>query len=120
MQYTVNVTSTSNQVNVSTGVNEAVINNDLYGDFPLAVYSIDHVLLPNDLFGAKPPAAAPSPMVMPMPKKKGGKVPKVEGPASSDKAEGSDSKSTSSGNGRFKLEVGFVVGIAFLCVGYLF
>lgn len=58
--YTVNVTSTSNQVNVSTGVNDVPVTNALYSDFPLAVYAVDKVLLPNELFGVKPPASAPT------------------------------------------------------------
>ncbi|WOL02221.1 MLO-like protein 2 [Canna indica] len=63
--YTVNITSSSNQVNVSTGVNEVPVNNNLYMDFPLAVYSVDKVLLPSELFGVKPPSAAPAPVKEP-------------------------------------------------------
>ncbi|XP_074561234.1 fasciclin-like arabinogalactan protein 6 [Curcuma longa] len=65
--YTVNITasSSSSQLNVSTGVNQAPVSNHLYLDFPLAVYSVDSVLLPYQLFGPKPPAAAPSPLVKP-------------------------------------------------------
>ncbi|KAF3332583.1 fasciclin-like arabinogalactan protein 6 [Carex littledalei] len=50
---TVNITSGSNQANISTGVDETTITNALYQDFPLAVYSVDKVLLPPDLFGPK-------------------------------------------------------------------
>ncbi|KAG6527912.1 fasciclin-like arabinogalactan protein 9 [Zingiber officinale] len=65
--YTVNITasSSSSQLNVSTGVNQAPVSNHLYLDFPLAIYSVDSVLLPYQLFGPKPPAAAPSPLVKP-------------------------------------------------------
>lgn len=65
--YTVNITASSgsSQVNVSTGVNQAPVSNHLYLDFPLAVYPIDSVLLPYQLFGPKPPAAAPSATVKP-------------------------------------------------------
>ncbi|KAF8695959.1 hypothetical protein HU200_036837 [Digitaria exilis] len=60
--YTLNITSdTNNQVNVSSGVVEVRINNALYSTKPLAVYSVDKVLLPVELFGAKAPAAAPTP-----------------------------------------------------------
>lgn len=48
---TVNITSGSNQANISTGVVETTITNALYQDFPLAVYAVDKVLLPPDLFG---------------------------------------------------------------------
>ncbi|KAG0487686.1 hypothetical protein HPP92_009781 [Vanilla planifolia] len=58
--YSVNVSSTTNQVNVSTGMVETQVNNALYSDFPLAVYSVDKVLLPPQLFEAKPPVAAPA------------------------------------------------------------
>ncbi|XP_010924403.1 fasciclin-like arabinogalactan protein 6 [Elaeis guineensis] len=59
--YTINVTSTPSQANVSTGVVDTPISNTLKSDFPLAVYSVDRVLLPYELFGAKPPAPAPAP-----------------------------------------------------------
>jgi len=59
---TLNVTSiTNNQMNVTTGIVETQVNNVLYSTFPLAVYPVDKVLLPNSLFGAKPPASAPPP-----------------------------------------------------------
>ncbi|XP_047093120.1 fasciclin-like arabinogalactan protein 9 [Lolium rigidum] len=58
--YTVNVTATSNSnVNVSTGLVSTVLGSALRATRPLAVYSIDKVLLPYDLFGPKPPASSP-------------------------------------------------------------
>jgi hypothetical protein len=39
------------QANIPTGVVETTITNALYQDFSLAVYSVDKVLLPPDLFG---------------------------------------------------------------------
>lgn len=52
----------SNQVNVSTGVVETRINNALRQQFPLAVYVVDSVLLPEELFGTKTtPTGAPAP-----------------------------------------------------------
>ncbi|URE07533.1 Fasciclin domain [Musa troglodytarum] len=60
--WTLNVTTSSDhQANVSTGVVEAPINNAIYADFPLAAYSVEKVLLPYEIFGPKPPAAAPTP-----------------------------------------------------------
>ncbi|KAJ4796814.1 Fasciclin-like arabinogalactan family protein [Rhynchospora pubera] len=59
--YTVNITSSMNQVNVSTGIDDATITNTLYATSPLAVYSIEKVLQPEDLFGVKTTAAAPTP-----------------------------------------------------------
>jgi len=69
--YVVNITSTANnQVNVSTGVNQTPLSTSLRSTFPLAVYQIDSVLLPYDLFGPKPPAAAPKPSEKPKVKAK--------------------------------------------------
>lgn len=52
--FTLNITSTGpQQANISTGVNETPINNALHHVFPLAVYSIETVLLPPALFDPK-------------------------------------------------------------------
>ncbi|XP_062221174.1 fasciclin-like arabinogalactan protein 6 [Phragmites australis] len=62
--YSVNVTTstTSQLVNVSTGVVAVPISNTLFAEFPLAVYSVDDVLQPEQLFGRKANnAAAPVP-----------------------------------------------------------
>ncbi|KAJ3692270.1 hypothetical protein LUZ60_012620 [Juncus effusus] len=48
---TINITSSTNQANISTGIDDTSITNALYSDFPLAVYSVDKVLMPPDLFG---------------------------------------------------------------------
>ncbi|KAJ6696754.1 hypothetical protein OIU85_003136 [Salix viminalis] len=56
-----NFTGQSNQVNVSTGLVEVQINNALRQDFPLAVYPIDKVLLPEELFGVNRTIASPPP-----------------------------------------------------------
>ncbi|KAI3941982.1 hypothetical protein MKW92_010807 [Papaver armeniacum] len=52
-----NFTTTSNQVNISTGIVETQLNNALRQEFPLGVYQVDQVLLPNELFGTKTPSA---------------------------------------------------------------
>uniref|UniRef100_A0A2N9GP60 FAS1 domain-containing protein n=1 Tax=Fagus sylvatica TaxID=28930 RepID=A0A2N9GP60_FAGSY len=54
-----------NQVNVSTGIVVTQINNALRQQSPLAVYQVDKVLLPQELFGAKAPASAPTPAKTP-------------------------------------------------------
>ncbi|KAL6631065.1 hypothetical protein ACP70R_028405 [Stipagrostis hirtigluma subsp. patula] len=63
--YTVNVTSSTGDdlVNVSTGVAAAVpISSTMFAEFPLAVYSVDDVLRPEQLFGrAGEAASAPAP-----------------------------------------------------------
>lgn len=79
--YTLNITaSPNNQMNVSTGVVTVSVNNALSVVKPLAIYPVDKVLLPEELFGAKAPAAAPA-------ASKGGKTKKgdaASGPAGSD------------------------------------
>ncbi|XP_059452477.1 fasciclin-like arabinogalactan protein 13 [Corylus avellana] len=60
-----NFTGKGNQVNVSTGLVVTQINNLLRQQFPFAVYQVDQVLLPEELFGAKPPASAPAPAKTP-------------------------------------------------------
>lgn len=83
--YTLNITATANnQVNVSSGVAEVTINNALSAVKPLAVYSVDKVLLPLELFGAKAPAAAPT--ASQGKPKKGGSSDAPSGSAGSDDA----------------------------------
>ncbi|KAF0934715.1 hypothetical protein E2562_028312 [Oryza meyeriana var. granulata] len=79
--YTVNVTTTTGQslVNVSTGVAAVPVGTTLFAEFPLAVYSVDGVLLPEQIFGkAKAPAPAPASTGKAKERKKGGAVPKNE------------------------------------------
>ncbi|KDP29103.1 hypothetical protein JCGZ_16492 [Jatropha curcas] len=59
-EFPLNVTTSGNQVNVTTGVDTATVANTIYTDGSLAVYQVDQVLLPLDLFGA-PAAPAPAP-----------------------------------------------------------
>ncbi|KAJ6300106.1 hypothetical protein OIU76_020992 [Salix suchowensis] len=60
-EFPLNVTTSGNQVNITTGVNSATVANTIYTDGQLVVYQVDQVLLPLDLFGAAPaPAPAPS------------------------------------------------------------
>ncbi|KAL5227621.1 hypothetical protein ABZP36_015886 [Zizania latifolia] len=76
--YTLNITATTNSnVNVSSGVVEVTVTNALSAVKPLAVYSVDKVLLPFELFGVKS-AAAPSSQTKP---KKGGATEAAAGPA---------------------------------------
>ncbi|CAO2180999.1 unnamed protein product [Urochloa humidicola] len=69
-EYPLNVTSVGGQqVNISTGVVNATVNNALYSGSNLVVYQVDKVLLPLKLFGtAEAPAPAP---LAPAGKKKG-------------------------------------------------
>uniref|UniRef100_A0A804NFJ9 FAS1 domain-containing protein n=1 Tax=Zea mays TaxID=4577 RepID=A0A804NFJ9_MAIZE len=74
--YTLNITATAN--------NQVTINNALSAVKPLAVYSVDKVLLPLELFGAKAPAAAPA--ASQGKPKKGGSSDAPSGSAGSDDA----------------------------------
>lgn len=59
-EFPLNVTTSGNQVNLTTGVNEATVANTVFSGSNLAVYQVDQVLLPLDLFGSQAPAPAPS------------------------------------------------------------
>ncbi|KAL3530587.1 hypothetical protein ACH5RR_009909 [Cinchona calisaya] len=61
-RFPLNVTTSGNQVNVSTGVDDATVANTIYTDNQLAVYQVDNVLLPLSLFGPPAPASAPAPI----------------------------------------------------------
>lgn len=65
--FPLNITTSGNQVNVSTGVDQATVANTIYTDSQLAVYQVDKVLLPLSIFGTPAPAVAP---VAPKGKKK--------------------------------------------------
>ncbi|XP_050377827.1 fasciclin-like arabinogalactan protein 13 [Argentina anserina] len=52
--------SGGNQVNVSSGAVTTQINNALRQQFPLAVYQVDKVLFPNDMFSEASPAPVPA------------------------------------------------------------
>ncbi|KAK8473586.1 hypothetical protein PHAVU_001G176400 [Phaseolus vulgaris] len=59
-EYPLNVTTSGNQVNVTTGVVDTTVSNTIFSDNQLAVYQVDKVLLPMALFGSTAPAAAPA------------------------------------------------------------
>ncbi|CAK7327425.1 unnamed protein product [Dovyalis caffra] len=58
---TLNVTTTGNFVNISSGLTNTSISSTVYTDSQLAIYQIDKVLFPLDVFTPKPPAPAPAP-----------------------------------------------------------
>lgn len=71
-EFPLNVTTANNQVNISTGVNDATVDNTIYTDGQLAVYQVDQVLLPLKISGTPSPAAAPAPAAPKATKKKSG------------------------------------------------
>ncbi|KAF7119543.1 hypothetical protein RHSIM_Rhsim13G0093400 [Rhododendron simsii] len=66
-KFPLNVTTSGNQVNITTGIVNTTVSNTIYTDNQLAVYQVDKVLLPWSIFGPQPPAEAPAPVT---PKKK--------------------------------------------------
>ncbi|XP_031256461.1 fasciclin-like arabinogalactan protein 12 [Pistacia vera] len=59
--FPLNVTAYPNSVNISTGITNTSLSGTVYSDGQLAIYQVDKVLLPWNIFGAKPPAPASSP-----------------------------------------------------------
>ncbi|KAK7324700.1 hypothetical protein VNO77_28468 [Canavalia gladiata] len=109
-----NFTGQGNQVNVSTGVVETPINNALRQQFPLAVYQVDKVLLPTELFGVKSPSAAPSP-------KSSKTTPQIPtlgkaGGAPSPSGAEKDNANAAAGN---NLCFALILGLAFICMQIL-
>ncbi|KAJ0110655.1 hypothetical protein Patl1_02351 [Pistacia atlantica] len=98
----------ANQVNVSTGLVETQVNNALRQESPLAVYQVDQVLLPNALFGVKPPSAAPVPS---------SKTPSSSSNTTRAAADGPTSEDDSGSSGRINMGLGLVAGLALFCVG---
>ncbi|KAL1193225.1 Fasciclin-like arabinogalactan protein 11 [Cardamine amara subsp. amara] len=89
-KFPLNITSSGNQVNITTGVVSATVANSVYSDKQLAIYQVDQVLLPLAMFGSSS-APAPAP-------EKGGSVSK--GSASGgDSTDSSDAERTGFGFG---------------------
>ncbi|KAE9586266.1 hypothetical protein Lal_00000960 [Lupinus albus] len=106
-----NFTGHGNQVNVSTGVVETALNNAVREQFPLAVYEVDKVLLPLELFGAKSPKSAPSP--------KSSKTSPAEIPSpAATEADAAQSPSHSkNGAAGMNVGLGMVIGLGLICMG---
>ncbi|KAL0545002.1 hypothetical protein IC582_020135 [Cucumis melo] len=103
-QFPLNVTTSGSQVNLTTGVDDAVVANTIYTDGQLAVYQVDKVLLPVDLFGT---VAAPAPA----PSKPVKAVSGSDAPAGASKDTSSDDTGAAPAmNYRFTAAFGAVVG----------
>ncbi|XVF55454.1 hypothetical protein PTKIN_Ptkin06aG0037200 [Pterospermum kingtungense] len=60
-RFPLNVITSGNQVNITTGVVNATVANAVFSDRRIAVYQVDQVLLPLQIFGPTPaPAPAPA------------------------------------------------------------
>lgn len=108
--YGLNFTGQGNQVNVSTGVVETRLSTSLRQERPLAVYVVDMVLLPEEMFGERkispvaPPAKSKSPDVS----------------DDSDSSKKSAAPSEKSGSGEMKAGLGFGLGLVVLCLKFIF
>ncbi|KAL7618358.1 hypothetical protein Lser_V15G02517 [Lactuca serriola] len=103
-EFPLNITTSGNQVNISTGVVNATVANTIYTDGSLAVYQVDKVLLPMSMFG--PPAPAPAPVTEKTKKKSNA----VDDTSSSDDGSATaDASGTASGKRNLH---GFIVGLA--------
>ncbi|CAN8252642.1 unnamed protein product [Cochlearia groenlandica] len=68
--FPLNVTTSGNTVNITSGVTNTTVSGSVYSDGQLAVYQVDNVLLPQQVFDPRPPAPAPAPLVVKTRKKK--------------------------------------------------
>lgn len=59
-QFPLNVTTAGSSVNLTTGFANASVSSTVYTDNQLAVYEVDHVLLPQRFFVAPPPSPPPA------------------------------------------------------------
>eukprot|EP00250_Pteridium_aquilinum_P012959 c21047_g1_i1 orf=214-1101(+) len=64
-KYTVNVTNQQGTVVISTGLTKAALVSTLYNTVPCAVFAINQVLLPEEIFGLPAPSPAPAPAPAP-------------------------------------------------------
>ncbi|CAN6806468.1 unnamed protein product [Brassica oleracea] len=68
--FPLNITTSGNTVNITSGVTNTTVSGNVYSDGQLAVYQVDKVLLPQQVFDPRPPAPAPAPTVSKSKKKK--------------------------------------------------
>lgn len=67
-KYDLTVTTAGDSVTLHTGVDSSRIADTVLDSTPLAIFTVDNVLLPTELFGKSPsPAPAPSPTTSPSP-----------------------------------------------------
>ncbi|XVF07930.1 hypothetical protein REPUB_Repub06bG0181700 [Reevesia pubescens] len=107
-KFPLNVTTASgNQVNVTTGVVNATVANTVFSDRRLAVYQVDQVLLPLQIFGSTP-APAPAPAT------------EKDVPVSTPKVSEGDTDTNSSGAMNLKLHPIGMVSFGFALFGAIF
>ncbi|CAJ2660656.1 fasciclin-like arabinogalactan protein 11-like [Trifolium pratense] len=102
-----NITSSGNSVNLTTGVVNATVGGSVYSDHQLAIYQVDKVLLPRDFFVPKSPPPAPAPEKS----KDGSKKKSADGPASADDTDKSDAMSL-----KDKIGIMWIIAVASVIV----
>ncbi|XWS55810.1 hypothetical protein CRYUN_Cryun09bG0032200 [Craigia yunnanensis] len=108
-KFQLNVTTASgNQVNITTGVVNATVANTVFSDRRIAVYQVDQVLLPLQIFGPTP-APAPAPA-----------KPEKDVPVSTPKASNGDADTDSSGAMILKFHPMAMVAFGFALFGAIF
>ncbi|KAK7396560.1 hypothetical protein VNO78_17652 [Psophocarpus tetragonolobus] len=105
-EYPLNVTTSGNQVNLTTGVVDTTVSNTIYTDNQLAVYQVDKVLLPMKLFGSTAPAAAPAEAPAPTKPEKNVRAGAADSPSGS-----SDTSADASNAVTFKVSFALVVAV---------
>ncbi|XVF19471.1 hypothetical protein REPUB_Repub11eG0113500 [Reevesia pubescens] len=60
-KYPLNITTSGNTVNITTGLTNTSVSGTIYTDGQLAVYQVGQVLQPLQIFDPQPPAPAPAP-----------------------------------------------------------
>lgn len=80
-QFPMNVSATTNSVSIKTGITNSSVSSTVYTDGQLAVFEVDHVLLPQKFFITPPPVPTPAPAPAPTQSKPSKAVPKLEGTA---------------------------------------
>ncbi|KAK6926815.1 FAS1 domain [Dillenia turbinata] len=109
-QFPLNVTTSGNQVNISTGIVDTAIDNTVYSDNQLAVYQIDKVLLPLKIFAPPSPSPAPSEDDKKSPSAKKSPASDADSPA-----DGASVDASAADNGLLRPGlVGFIIAIAML------
>jgi len=109
-EFPLNVTTSSgNQVNITTGVVDATLANTIFTNNQFALYQVDKVLLPLDIFGA---AASPAPAPSNKPEKR------VSGSDAPSGSKDDASVDTSSATATTAMSFGVAVSAAFCCLWF--
>ncbi|XP_010535593.1 PREDICTED: fasciclin-like arabinogalactan protein 12 [Tarenaya hassleriana] len=59
--FPLNVTTNGSSVNITSGLTNTTVSGNVYSDGQLAIYQVDQVLRPQQVFDPRPPAPAPAP-----------------------------------------------------------